>query len=690
MSADYVTPFAGAAIEVARPLHDAIVGDICPGTGVSETQFYKALDSILTSFGPKNAALLRKRDAIQASIDAWLLERKGAGFDEAEYAAFLASIGYIVRPGGKFSVHTTNVDAEISSTPGPQLVVPVDNARYALNAANARWGSLLDAFYGTDAGPPTDKFPKGPGYQPARGAAVFKQTHAFLDANFPLSGGISWNDVTGISVGGAGSTLALASRSGSCGLKDAAQFVGFVAGSSTADPKSILLVHNGLHVDVLIDRASPVGKDHAAGIKDVVIESAITAIADCEDSVAAVDAEDKTTVYKNWTGLMKGTLSVDFQKGGKKLTRRLNSDRPYTCAKTGKQLVLPGRVVLLVRNVGLHMYTDAVRMRATQSVVPEGIVDAMVTTLAALHDLRAPAGKARNSRKGSMYVVKPKLHGPEEVQFTVDLFSAVEDALGLSRNTVKLGIMDEERRTTVNLGECIRVARERCIFINTGFLDRTGDEIHTSFAYGPVLPKGGIKQAAWRVAYEDWNVDVGIASGLLGRGQIGKGMWAAPDAMANMLKTKVAHPKSGATTAWVPSPTAATLHALHYHMVSVKDVQGRLAAGGLRAKLSDILKPRFSRGRSREVRSPTSSRKMFRASLDTFPAGCSWASGAARCPICRTWASWKIVLRCASHRSCSPTGFTTALCPMTRSWPRLKRWQLSWMGRTRARAATSR
>ena len=387
--------------------------DICPGTGVSETQFYKSLDAILGHFGPKNAALLRKRDAIQASIDAWMLERKGAGFDEAEYAAFLASIGYIVRPGGKFSVHTTNVDDEISSTPGPQLVVPVDNARYALNAANARWGSLLDAFYGTDAGPSAEKFPKGPGYQPARGAAVFEQTHAFLDANFPLAGGASWNDVTEISVSG-GRALALKTRSGSSSLKDAAQFAGFVAGG--ASPKSVLLVHNGLHVDVLIDRASPVGKDHAAGIKDVVIESAITAIADCEDSVAAVDAEDKATVYKNWTGLMKGTLSVNFQKGGKTMTRRLSSDRTYTCAKTGKTLVLPGRVVLLVRNVGLHMYTDAVRVKATQAPVPEGIVDALVTTLAALHDLRAPAGKARNSRKGSMYVVKPKLHGPEEVQ----------------------------------------------------------------------------------------------------------------------------------------------------------------------------------------------------------------------------------------------------------------------------------
>ena len=474
-------------------------------------------------------------------------------------------------------------------------MVPVDNARYALNAANARWGSLLDAFYGTDAGPAeTPGLEKGTSYNPARGAKVFEYAHAFLDEHFALAGAAKYGDIKEFRVSAENSkqaSLSVVLKDGAVtGLADAAQFVAYNLGTDKS-ASSVVLKHNGLHAEIAIDRASPVGSTHAAGIKDVYIESAITAIADCEDSVAAVDAEDKATVYLNWCGLMKGDLSASFQKGGKTVTRALQQDKAFeSAADSGAtSYMVPGRACLLVRHVGLHMFTNAVRTQHGREV-PEGLVDLMVTTLAALHDLRKPSG-LRNSRTGSMYIVKPKHHGPEEVQFTCDTFAFAEKAFGLAANTLKIGIMDEERRTTVNLKECIRVASERCIFINTGFLDRTGDEIHTSFRAGPMVPKTAIAGATWRVAYEDWNVDVGIATGLLGRAQIGKGMWAAPDNMAEMLKKKGGHPKSGATTAWVPSPTAATLHAIHYHETNVHEVQMELASGGKRAKLSDILIP---------------------------------------------------------------------------------------------------
>ena len=495
----------------------------------------------------------------------------------------------------EFKVDTSNVDPEISSLPGPQLVVPVDNARYALNAANARWGSLLDAFYGTDAGPAeTPGLEKGKTYNPNRGAKVFEYAHSFLDEFFALADRAKYNDVKAFAVAtetnGQAKLAAVLKNGNTAGLKDATQFVGYTLDKNKS-VSSVLLKQNGLHAEIAIDRDSQVGATHAAGVKDVIIESAVTAIADCEDSVAAVDAEDKAIVYKNWSGLMKGDLSNTFKKGGKVMTRVLNTDKVFMSAKDSgaTDYVVPGRACLLIRNVGLHMHTDAVLTRDGREV-PEGLLDLMVTTLAALHDLRKPSGQ-RNSRTGSMYIVKPKQHGPEEVQFTCDTFAFAEKAFRLAPNTLKIGIMDEERRTTVNLKECIRIAKNRCIFINTGFLDRTGDEIHTSFRAGPVLPKKSIAAATWRVAYEDWNVDVGIATGLLGRAQIGKGMWAAPDNMAEMLKKKGGHPKSGATTAWVPSPTAATLHAIHYHETNVHEVQKKLAAGGKRAKLEDILIP---------------------------------------------------------------------------------------------------
>jgi malate synthase len=469
------------------------------------------------------------------------------------------------------------------------VVVPVDKARFALNAANARWGSLLDAFYGTDAGPPeTDGATKSGAYNPVRGAKVFDYAHAVLDEHFSLGSGAKYNDVKEFRVAGKNLEAVLKNNKVT-GLAQAEKFVGYAG--STSSPSSILLRNNGLHCEIQIDRNSNVGSTHAAGVKDIVLESAVTAIADFEDSVAAVDAEDKAVVYRNWCGLMKSSLEEKFSKDGKVVVRRLNPDKKFTNPADNSTFVLPGRVVLLVRNVGIHMYTDAVKFADTNRDVPEGLVDAMISTLGSLHDLKNPNKEYHNSRTGSMYVVKPKQHGPEEVAYTVRMFGRVEEELGLARNTIKIGIMDEERRTTVNLKECIRAAKERCIFINTGFLDRTGDEIHTSFRLGPVLPKGDIKKATWRVAYEDWNVDIGIETGLVGVAQIGKGMWAAPGSMADMLRIKGEHPQSGATTAWVPSPTAATLHVIHYHQTDVLKIQEQLARGGRRATLSDILTP---------------------------------------------------------------------------------------------------
>jgi len=577
-------------IRVHTALLQAVENDILPGTGLAAPAFWKSLDDVLHDYSPRNAALLRKRDAIQARVDAYLLERKGQRWDAGQYTAFLASIGYLVPEGPAFQVETVNVDPEVCATPGPQLVVPVDNARYALNAANARWGSLLDALYGTDAGPAeTPGLEKGKGYNPKRGDAVFKQAHAFLDDYFPLAEGAKYADVVALNVSAPGSfTVTLKSKSAPTRLQNDAQFVGSTV-SNNNELKSVLLVHNALHVELVIDRSTPSGKTHPAGLSDVLLESAVTAIADCEDSVAAVDAQDKAKVYRNWTGLMKGTLS---EKLSATETRSLRPDKTYR-ARDGAQKALKGRALLFVRNVGLHMYTDMVRFAHNDAEVPEGLVDIMVTAAAARHDV-ASASKPRdllNSRTGSMYLVKPKMHGPEEVAFTVEVLGRVERELQLKPDTIKLGIMDEERRTTVNLKECIRQAKTRAIFINTGFLDRTGDEIHTSFAAGPVLPKKEIEGAKWRLAYEDWNVDIGLAVGLPRCGQIGKGMWAAPDRMREMLEKKGAHPAAGATTAWVPSPTAATLHAIHYHKHSVPAAQARIAAGGPRGKLEDILTP---------------------------------------------------------------------------------------------------
>lgn len=581
-------------LEVHPVLKKCVETQIAPGTGVSADKFWASLETLLREFTPQNEALLKKRDAIQAQIDAWTLVREGKPWDQAEYATMLGQIGYVVPEGPDFKVDTKNVDPEIATIAGPQLVVPVDKARFALNAANARWGSLLDAFYGTDAGPPeTNGAEKGKQYNPVRGARVFEYSHEFLDKYFPLSGGAKFNDVSAFKLNGSSLSMELKNKK-TATLQDSTKFVGY----NLAADKSlscVLLKNNGLHVELLIDRNDSVGSTHAAGLKDIVLEAAVTAIADFEDSVAAVDAEDKSVIYSNWTGLMRGDLQDKFMKGGSEVHRVLNKDKTYLAAKDGSEFVLPGRVVFLVRNVGLHMYTDAVKFADTGRLAPEGLLDLMITALSSLHDI-GPNKSSKpflNSRTGSVYIVKPKQHGPEEVAFTVKTFERAEQLMGLAQNTLKMGIMDEERRTTVNLKECIRQAKSRCIFINTGFMDRTGDEFHTSFHGGAFLPRDGVKKAVWLQAYEDWNVDIGIETGLLGVAQIGKGMWAAPNSMADMLATKGAHPKSGANCAWVPSPTAATLHAMHYHETDVHAVQAKLAAGGRRSKLSDILQPPF-------------------------------------------------------------------------------------------------
>ena len=573
------------SLAIDTQLYNFIANEVTPVVGIDNEKYWQEFEKIVQTFQPRNKALLAKRDEIQTQIDDWHDKNPASNgqIDKAAYTQFLKDINYIVPEGDDFLVETQNVDDEIAHIAGPQLVVPVRNARYALNAANARWGSLYDALYGTDVIDETNGAEKGKGYNPVRGAEVVKYAKNFLDANFALAEG-KYADVTGFKV--EDGKLVIRQGDKTTSLAQPEKFAGFLG--DAANPTGILLKNNGLHAEIQIDPSSHVGKDDPAGIKDVLMEAAVTTIQDCEDSVAAVDAEEKVEVYRNWFGLMKGDLTDSFEKNGKQTTRTMNPDREYTAPDGGK-ITLHGRSVMLIRNVG-HLMTNPailVDFEGQQEEIYEGIMDALITPLCSLPDILGK-NSLSNSRTGSMYIVKPKMHGPEEVQFTVDLFSAVEKALNLPENTLKVGIMDEERRTTVNLKECIRVAKNRVIFINTGFMDRTGDEMHTSMKAGAFVRKNDMKNTDWLNAYERWNVDMGVKLGLPGKAQIGKGMWAKPDNMKEMVATKSNHPKSGATCAWVPSPTGATLHAMHYHETNVMDVLDNIKDREP-AKLDDIL-----------------------------------------------------------------------------------------------------